>query len=141
MFKFLIIFLIFFSFSLASPTNFIFRDDEESSLHQFDVLPSKNATQIFMFHPNATRKAENGEFFQGDMVLTEAQQRFYEGDDVEDENEVDGIFTRTGVLNTRYRWPKESGKVIVPFKINNDAKFCEFEIKINFYLKIPGNLF
>lgn len=135
---FFIILTIFITFSSCRPAidgGFVFREDDDSPStpsRQIDVLPPKNGSQIFMFHPNATRKLENGEFFQGDMVLTEAQQRFYDGDDENeeenDENEAEGLFTRTGVLNTKYRWPKKEGKVIVPFKISNEAKFCEFLI-------------
>lgn len=135
MLKSCLLFSILIAVSSARPANdggLIFREDDDNTLTpmQVDVLPPVNATQAFMFHPNATRKLENGEFFQGDMVLTPEQQRFYDGiDDGEEESETDdadGLFTRTGVLNTKYRWPKKEGKVVVPYKLNNDAKFCEF---------------
>lgn len=132
MLKLFVIFSIFIAFSSSRPTidgGFVFQEDDES-LANVDVLPPANASQAFMFHRDASRKLENGEHFQGDMILTEAQQRFYDGiDEEEEENaegDADGLFTRTGVLNTKYRWPKRDGKVLVPYKINSDAKFCEF---------------
>lgn len=134
------LFLFFIASTSSHPTpdgGLVFLDDDGdnslTSLRHVDVLPSSNASRAFMFHPNATRKLENGEFFQGDMNLTPQQRKFYEGDDDVDEEEVEegdggeeGIYTRTGILNTKYRWPKnKEGKVTVPYKINNDAKYCE----------------
>lgn len=132
------------TFSLPTPNGgLVFLDDDSdnslTSLRTVDVLPSSNASRAFMFHPNATRKLENGEFFQGDMNLTPKQRKFYEGSD-DDEEEVEdqgdggeeGILTRTGILNTRYRWPKnKEGKVLVPYKISNDAKYCENSLITN----------
>lgn len=131
------LFLIFLTSIFAFPTpnsnNLIFLDDD-NSLTSLDILPSPNATQTFMFHPNATRKLENGQFFQGDMNLTPKQRKFYEGGEEEEEGEEgegeggeeEGLFTRTGILNTKYRWPKnKAGKVVVPYKISSDAKYCK----------------
>lgn len=105
-------------------------NDVLSRFRQFEILPSRNSSQKFLRHPEASTALENGEYFQGDISLSPEQEKYYltdedlEGDEGE---EAEGVGSRTGILNTKYRWPKDkNGKVNVPYRIEESANFCEY---------------
>jgi hypothetical protein len=120
-----------------------FRESEnenfENRFTKSTILKSDNMTAAFMSLPEASKDFENGEYFQGDIALTAAQERFFFSDDTDDYEDGDGgdnedrrVFTRTGIIDTKYRWPKNStGFVNVPYVIDANAKYCEFYFKIN----------
>lgn len=64
---------------------------------------------------------EEGNFFQGDIDLEPDQSRILFSSDAEN----DKILT-TGLLSEKYRWPKEKGKVIVPYTISTEPRYCKF---------------
>lgn len=129
------------AFALARPSNdqIVFRDDEDDGNQlTSQILPSVNSSQRFIVHPKASLKLENGEYFQGDMALTPEQQKLYltedNGED-EDGSEPEGLISRTGIINTKFRWPKNAnGNVIVPYKINDLSNFCEKKIDFLFII-------
>ena len=104
-------------------------DDVLSRFRQFEILPSRNSSQKFLRHPEASTALENGEYFQGDMRLSPEQEKYYltdEDSDLGDGDDEEGVGSRTGIRNIKYRWPKDkNGKVNVPYKIDDAAKFCK----------------
>ncbi|KAG5668447.1 hypothetical protein PVAND_016387 [Polypedilum vanderplanki] len=132
--NFLIIFnLIFFTSVFCRPQNdrIVFRDENDGASTD-SLLPGPNNTIAFIIHPQAQRSLENGNYFQGDMNLLPQQEKYFTtndtDDDAENENEEDGLFTRTGIINTKYRWPKDKeGHVILPYVIDELAKFSTLE--------------
>lgn len=122
---------------LARPQgDIVFLPDDDSDsfasrFSAFEVLPSDNSSQKYLRHPEATLSLENGEYFQGDMNLLPEQEKYYLTDEEVEEGdgeEGEGIITRTGILNTKYRWPKDrNGKVIVPYIIQDSANFSSYE--------------
>lgn len=60
-------------------------------------------------NPIDLNQQEYGDKFQGDIVLTPEQ---------ESEGTLVGRNGRTGTVNTRVRWPKVNGRVIVPYVID-----------------------
>jgi hypothetical protein len=72
--------------------------------------------------------AEEGEYFQGDIILTEDQRKYlFDEESEDDESDSALVSNRTGVKDLRFRWPKDSkGQVIVPYTFDPKAKFCEF---------------
>lgn len=62
--------------------------------------------------------------FQGDIKLSQYQENFLNQPAEEEENGNDLAGFRTGLLADRYRWKKnEQGKIVVPYKIREDAGF------------------
>ncbi|XP_070493986.1 high choriolytic enzyme 1-like [Chironomus tepperi] len=109
-------------------------NDVLSRFRQFEILPSRNSSKNFLRHPEASTALENGEYFQGDMRLSPEQEQYYLTDadlDGEDGEGAEGIWSRTGILNTKFRWPKDKeGKVNVPYKIEESANFSSYEISM-----------
>lgn len=70
-----------------------------------------------------------GEKFQGDIKLTENQEKI-----LQDVDQVEGHNPRTGTVHLFYRWPKNmQGFVVVPYRINLSDDFSEsFDRKIFF---------
>lgn len=133
----LLILFLFFSPLLAYPQGdkitYVLDDDNYdvlSRFRQFEILPSRNSSQKFLRHPEASSALENGEYFQGDMRLSPEQEKYYLTDadlDGDDGEEATGVGSRTGILNKKFRWPKDkNGKVNVPYKIDDAAKFCKY---------------
>jgi hypothetical protein len=60
---------------------------------------------------------EFGDKFQGDMVLDELQRELIAENSTKD--------SRTGLLNTWYRWPKSAGYAIVPCVFQASAGFSK----------------
>ena len=128
------ILLIFISKTASFPIDndrIIFRDGDEDAevddkrknsnlnqLHLLDdinLLKSDNLTTEFLFDEEAQQKLENGQFYQGDIVLLEDQLDLLKAP--EDDSEFG---TRTGILSEYYRWPKNGfGKVMVPYMLSN----------------------
>jgi hypothetical protein len=106
----------------------IFRDGDEVAkvenkrknpqlnlIDDVNILKSDNLTSEFLFDEEAQQKLENGQFYQGDIVLMEDQLEILKAPD-----DVSQIGTRTGILSEYYRWPKNRyGKVVVPFVLSN----------------------
>lgn len=124
---------LFVASTIARPQGdlIIFRDDYDDNIsNRPELVPAPNNTAKFITHPEARASLEYGHFFQGDMNLTPEQEQFYasnSSNDDEDTGESYGLLTRTGIINTKYRWPKDaSGKINVPYKIDSAAGYCEF---------------
>jgi hypothetical protein len=118
------------AFSRPQTDRVIFRENDDSAFENRDILlPAPNNSVEFIVHPKAARSLENGNFFQGDMKLLPEQEKFFTSSDNDEEDNDDeeyGLFTRTGIINTKYRWPKNSeGHVVIPYKIDEAAKYCE----------------
>jgi hypothetical protein len=70
------------------------------------ALPSFDSLPIAEVDVNGRSPLEYGDKFQGDIVLTPSQEEMINGT---------GKGARTGLLSTRYRWPKNNaGQVVVP---------------------------
>lgn len=93
---------------------------EESIVSRFDEGPAMSIPE------------EQGDAFQGDMILTEEQrQEMFDTSIVE---------SRTGLLADKYRWPKNSnGKPIVPYVIDN--RFCKLLFRWFLNEKFNRNIF
>jgi hypothetical protein len=64
----------------------------------------------------AEQSLENGDHFEGDMVLTPEQTEYLN----------DTVSSRTGRLSEFYRWPKDSnGHVKVPYTVSETDDFCK----------------
>ena len=60
-----------------------------------------------------------GKFYQGDIKLTEVQDKYLS-------DLAQGIEPSTGVLNTFFRWPRNlQGNVVVPYLFNSNARFSQ----------------
>ncbi|CAG9811868.1 unnamed protein product [Chironomus riparius] len=109
-------------------------NDVLSRFRQFEILPSRNSSQKFLRHPEASTALENGEYFQGDMKLSPEQEKYYLTDedlDIGEGEDAEGVGSRTGIRNLKYRWPKDkNGKVNVPYKIDDAAKFSSYEMSM-----------
>jgi hypothetical protein len=135
----LIISLIFLSvsFSYSSPLTrddrIVFRDSDEQlsyGISRLGVYETKQDNQReIQDDPEADIGLEFSQgLFQGDIVLTEDQQKYFNSSQEQDDDEP----FRTGLIDKRYRWLKDSeGKVIVPFIIATDSEYCEFFLKNN----------
>jgi len=85
-------------------------------LEDLNLLKSDNLTTEFLFDEEAQQKLENGQFYQGDIVLMEDQLETLKAP--EDDSQFG---SRTGILSEYYRWPKNRyGTVIVPFVISKE---------------------
>ncbi|KAG5668446.1 hypothetical protein PVAND_016386 [Polypedilum vanderplanki] len=96
------------------------------------LLPPPPNSAAFFRHPNARKILEYGSHFEGDIVLTSEQEKFYKKDSkyIEDTggDEDGGLLTRSGRISTSFRWPKDyNGNVIVPYIIDDTSKFSYFE--------------
>jgi hypothetical protein len=135
--KKMIKFLLFIGIAVAStngrPQNdrIVFREEDDHHLENRleTLLPGPNSSVAFIIHPQAQRSLENGQYFQGDMKLLPEQEKYLTTNEEEaetDSGDESGLFTRTGLVNTKYRWPKNrEGHVILPYKIDELAKYCE----------------
>lgn len=71
----------------------------------------------FTIEENVTVKNDSSTI-RGDMILTGEQEEFYFGNRTKKHS-------RTGLKDTRYRWPKYwHGFVLVPYIV--DSSFCKF---------------
>lgn len=85
-------------------------------LEDLNLLKSDNLTTEFLFDEEAQQKLENGQFYQGDIVLMEDQLEILKA--LEDDSQFG---SRTGILSEYYRWPKNRyGTVVVPFVISKE---------------------
>ena len=109
------------------------RFDQTRLLSDSNLLKSDNLTREFLYDERAQQKFENGQFFQGDIILQQEQIDIlkYPDDD-------DPFGTRTGVLSENYRWPKnKNGKVIVPYEFSSDySKYLWIKIECMFNLEL-----
>lgn len=95
------------------------------ALPSFHTLPIVDEVNV-----NGRSSLEYGDKFQGDIVLTPSQEEMFNGT---------GKGSRTGLLDTRYRWPKNTaGQVIVPYTFLSSAGFSKFKETTTFI--IPNKL-
>jgi hypothetical protein len=96
-------------------TQFHFEFHRESTMKIFVLLTVIIIVNIIDAgrHP---RRIHTGKYYQGDLKLSQEQQRFL--------HQVADV-GRTGILGDRYRWPKKHGKVVVPYEIDDNAGYCE----------------
>jgi hypothetical protein len=59
---------------------------------------------------------EYGNHYEGDIILTPEQEEAIE------KNGRDG---RTGIIDTRRRWPKVNGLVYMPYVIDSQSGYCK----------------
>jgi hypothetical protein len=130
--KIVLIFFIILPIICAFPDDrIVFRDDDDEIDDSANDLKYDNARLLsdknilksdnnsFIADTQALRDLENGNFFQGDIVLQPDQQEILEMV-LKDED----FPTRTGIISEEYRWPKNrNGKVVIPFEISED--YCE----------------
>ncbi|CAG9807142.1 unnamed protein product [Chironomus riparius] len=98
-----------------------------SLLNDPNILQSDNMTAEFLIYQDGFKNLEDGEYFQGDMVMNEEQLNTI--------NDTSDLSLRTGIINERFRWPKDvHGDVIVPFKISSDFDWIDrARIKLAMY--------
>lgn len=104
--------------------------DSKSLLDDPNLLKSENATDELLIDKFADTKLENGNYFQGDMMLTEDQRNMINtlepGPGQAESDEDDPLGTRTGLIWAGFRWPKNSkGTVTVPYLIDKN-QFSEY---------------
>lgn len=127
---------------IAKPVNdaILFRDDDESQSYlnlndENQILPSKDKTRLLPDTNEIVQKElENGEFFQGDIVLL-PDQKEYLSTNLSDST----VPVRTGWLDEYYRWPKnDQGYVLLPYIISKKSGFSEIINKFHdrFALKL-----
>ena len=94
-----------------------FKTNQLYLLNDSNILASDNMTLEFLFDEKGFKSLEDGEHFQGDMMLLEEQLNTL--------NDTSDMSGRTGIIGDKYRWPKNNGgKVIVPYEISD--QFGEF---------------
>jgi len=102
--------------------------DRKNLLDDTNLLKSENTTEEFFYDKEADSKFEQGNHFQGDIVLLDDQRKYLhntKGDD------SDSFGTRTGLIWEGYRWPKNKyGRVTIPYEISN--VFCNYHILLKF---------
>ncbi|KAG5668445.1 hypothetical protein PVAND_016385 [Polypedilum vanderplanki] len=124
----------------------IFRDEDEEQVNDsaadlnFDqlrllndpsskILKSLNDSKEFIRDEKELQKLENGQFYQGDIVLLPDQEEILNQPLPADN---DNFPTRTGLISEYYRWPRNrDGKVIVPYEIGKEYSLYD---RIRMYL-------
>jgi hypothetical protein len=97
--------------------------DPKSLLDDPNLLRSGKITEDFLIDKDADTKLENGNYYQGDIILQEDQIEMINRIKIDDGTDVDDdtFGTRTGLIWAAYRWPKDSkGSVVVPYVIDNN---------------------
>jgi hypothetical protein len=122
------LFVLFFVTIIESKPqgdSILFRDDDEPQSYlslndEKQILPSNDAVRLVPDDNEIVQKeSENGEFFQGDIVLLPEQKEYLTAS-------KSGVPTRTGWLDEYYRWPKDNdGYVILPYTLAAKSKFCK----------------
>ncbi|KAL7024350.1 hypothetical protein ACKWTF_013004 [Chironomus riparius] len=89
-----------------------FKANQMNLVNDSNILMSDNMTIEFLIDPDGFKNFEDGEYFQGDMVMLDEQLNIL--------NDSTDMTYRTGIIGEKYRWPKNSdGKVIVPYEISD----------------------
>lgn len=98
----------------SNEANFVVLQNSEEALK---VEPlEETIVSRFDEGPEFSIPEEQGDAFQGDMILTEEQRK--------EMFDTSIIESRTGLLADKYRWPKNSnGNPIVPYVVDN--RFCK----------------
>ncbi|XP_070493995.1 hatching enzyme 1.2-like [Chironomus tepperi] len=100
-------------------------DDLKGKIHNLvlsdQLVESANKTEEFLVDDFVKQGLENGEYFQGDMIIAKNQEKFFFGNETEvDEN---GLPSRTGIIDTNYRWRMRNGLVVIPYKFWSSSRF------------------
>ena len=90
--------------------------DQINLLNDPNILkPANSTTTLAKQHQERHKNPENGNFFQGDIVLMDEELNSFN----------DSSKARTGLSSILKRWPKNLyGKVVIPFTMSDD--FCKF---------------
>lgn len=81
------------------------------------VISMIDSLPVSELNPERRSPLELGEKYQGDIILTPEQERIINGT----------RNSKTGMLNLRYRWPKNSaGFVEVPISYHEPSGYSEF---------------
>lgn len=113
----------------AKPPNdrIIFRDQDEPEdvvglADENQILPSEEGKLIADENEIVEQHLENGNFFQGDIVLVQDQKDYLLANDTGDGS----LPTRTGWIDEFYRWPKDKhGNVILPYHVSSKSGYCK----------------
>ncbi|CAG9807141.1 unnamed protein product [Chironomus riparius] len=91
--------------------------DQISLLNDPNIIKPANATTTLTSqHQKKLKNPENGEFYQGDIVLLD--------EELKSLHDSSDCKARTGLSSVLKRWPKNLyGKVIIPFTISDDFYF------------------
>lgn len=103
----------------------VFQDDDISEFRN-RIFSGDNKNNFRRdFNEKIQKELENGEFFQGDIILHGDQMDLVMSHKNFTENE-DNIPTRTGLINEQYRWPKNNlGQAVIPYVIDPSSGYCE----------------
>lgn len=71
-----------------------------------NLVTSQNNSEEFFVDKSVELRYQNGQFYQGDLMLLPDQGKFYfnSSDSEEEEEEEGGLPSRTGVIGKKYRW-------------------------------------
>jgi len=114
-----------------------------------ELVESENKTKEFLVDYFVKRGLENGQYFQGeikifckennfkifqkksgDMIIARNQENFFFGS--ETTTEKIGLPSRTGIIDTNYRWRMRNGLVVIPYKFWSSSRFSESQyVRIN----------
>lgn len=101
-----------------------FKTDQKRILDDPNLLKSENITKELFIDEEADTKLENGNYYQGDIILHQDQVEIINRIEIRADNnndENDSLGARTGIIWAAYRWPKDSkGTVTVPYLIDKN---------------------
>ena len=109
----------------------VFKDADEpqsyiSLIEESQILPFDESSRLIQDdNEMVQQELEQGQFFQGDIVLQPEQKEFLKANlsDVK-------VPTRTGWLDEYYRWPKDiNGFVVLPYDLSAKSQFCKKPLK------------
>lgn len=121
--KFILIFILVITKTSAFPSVTEQNLQEESGEEQIlesDVPKLQGEDEVIVNHDLQYGK----NLFQGDLKLDETQREVLLKNDSES---TAFLSSRTGVLDTDYRWPKNpQGHVVIPYIIDGLSGYCKF---------------
>ncbi|XP_070493990.1 high choriolytic enzyme 1-like [Chironomus tepperi] len=111
--------------------------DRRNLIGDPNLLTAENSTAEYLIDSDANKALENGNFYQGDIIMEQEQMEWINSMKAKDgepqSDEDDFLGTRTGLIWEGYRWPKNSlGSVIVPYVIDDRHYNVFDELKILF---------
>lgn len=121
--------LCLISLAFAVPINddrIVFQDDDLSEF-QNKIFKSDNKDNYRRdSSAKIVKELENGQFYQGDIILHGDQKDLVNSHKNFTEN-PDNIPSRTGLINEQYRWPKNyEGFAVIPYEIDPASGYCEW---------------
>ncbi|KAL7014936.1 hypothetical protein ACKWTF_016204 [Chironomus riparius] len=81
-----------------------------------ELVKSANNTEEFLIDDSVKQRLENGQYFQGDMIIAKNHENFFFGNATE-------LPSRTGIIDTNYRWRMNNGLVTIPYKFWSSSRF------------------